>query len=362
MSVIDKTTALYQNHIDLKGRMVSFASWSLPVMYTGILEETMAVRTNSGAFDISHMGRFTLVGRGSEEALQLLTPNDVSSLNAGDAQYSLLMNPSGGIIDDIIIYKRGVDDFLLVVNASNAERDYNWIAEHIPGECKFLDHTLETAMIAVQGPQAVTILSTMTPDINLSNLKRFQWIEGKIENISTTFCRTGYTGEDGFEIILPSESASEVWNMLMEYGVMPCGLGARDTLRVEAGYPLYGHEINDTTTPVESGLMWVVKMNKGKFLGKDTIEKVLEQGPRRKLVGLVCADRLQPRQGYNVTSDGIEIGTITSGAFSPIRQSGIGMAYIQTDKTKSGTLVHIPIRDRMIEATVTLRKNLLLQH
>jgi aminomethyltransferase len=339
--------------------MVDYAGWNMPVLYTSILEEARAVRSGTGIFDISHMGRTRFSGASALALLQKLTSNDVAALSPSEAQYSLLTNPSGGIIDDIIVYRESSDAFLVVINAGNTAKDIAWIRSHLDSGSQLADNTAATAMIAVQGPQAPEMVAGLAGDRGLLALKRFQYVTGKIAGGAATFCRTGYTGEDGFELIVPAENACGVWSGLKSAGAVECGLGARDALRIEAGYPLYGHEIDDETSPVEAGLMWVVRLEKGDFTGADKIRAVKDAGPRRKLVGLKSAERQQPRQGYSIYSGDEKIGIITSGVFSPTRNQSIAMGYVSSAHSKPGTPVEIEIRDRRITATVCAKKSLL---
>ncbi len=364
-----KQTPLYADHLAAKARMVDFAGWSMPVMYAGILEEARAVRQGIGIFDISHMGRLRVSGAGATELLQRITTNDVAALDSTLAQYSLLSNPNGGIIDDIIVYREADESYLVVINASNTPKDLAWIAAQNDAAVPVTDLTLETAMIAVQGPAAPEAVAHLAQNHHLLEMKRFQYGVGEIAGVAATFCRTGYTGEDGFELIVPAPHASKVWSALVQHQAVPCGLGARDALRIEAGYPLYGHEIDDTTTPVEAGLMWAVKLEKGPFNGSERIAAVKRSGPARRLVGLKLSERIQPRQGYtiyagnDVSRDDVsrddEIGTVTSGVFSPTRGYSLAMGYIDTAHSKSGTMVSIAIRDKRANAVVVPKKALL---
>ncbi|MCW3099528.1 MAG: glycine cleavage system protein [Chthonomonadaceae bacterium] len=354
-----RRTPLFAAHQKRNARLVDFAGWEMPVLYTGILEEARAVRSHAGIFDISHMGRIQVKGEGATAMLQTLTSNDVAALKPSEAQYSLLTNPSGGIIDDIIVYRAGDEDYLVVINASNTEKDLNWIAQHTPSAVTVVDNTLETAMIAVQGPAAPALVAEVAGRPNLLELGRFQYATGQIGGVSATFCRTGYTGEDGFEVIVPAAQAEALWDALLAGGAAACGLGARDALRIEAGYPLYGHEIDDTTSPVEAGLMWVVKLDKGNFIGRDSITAVKSNPPVRRLVGMVTQERIQPRQGYTINVGNEPIGEVTSGIFSPTKGTSIAMGYVAAPYAKTGTLVEIAIRDRRAAAKVVPKKNLL---
>ena len=354
-----KHTPLYAEHLRRNARMVDFAGWEMPVMYGGILEEARAVRSRVGIFDISHMGRITLTGKGATACLQSLTSNDVSKLTSGAAQYSLLTNPNGGIIDDIIIYREGEEAYLVVINASNSAKDITWIEAHLPPTVTLTDNTLATAMIAVQGPEASALVSELAANSALLTLPRFGWTTSDVLNLPVTFCRTGYTGEDGFEMIMPSEIAGQVWDALVVGGAAPCGLGSRDALRIEAGYPLYGHEIDDTTSPVEAGLMWAVKLDKGPFTGSAKIAEIKKNGAKKRLVGLLSEERTVPRQGYNIFSGADVIGTVTSGVFSPILNRSIAMAYIASEFAAPGTVVEAEIRGKRTATTVTPKKDLL---
>ncbi len=354
-----RLTPLYEAHINLDARMVEFAGWSMPVMYKGILEEARAVRSDVGLFDISHMGRVKLSESGATEFLQALTSNDVEALKSSEAQYSLLTNPEGGIIDDIIVYREDAEAYLIVINAGNTAKDLEWMRAHIRDGVRLQDQTEMTAMIAVQGPRAPQLVADLAGRPELLELKRFQYGTGHLGSAPATFCRTGYTGEDGFEVILPAKSAVGAWNALLQGGAVPCGLGARDALRIEAGYPLYGHEIDDTTSPVEAGLMWVVKLDKGPFTGRDAILQIKQSGPERRLMGLTSKERIQPRQGYTIYAGEEAIGAVTSGVFSPTRGHSLAMGYVATPYAKPGTQVEIAIRDKRSTATIVPKKSLL---
>ena len=370
-----KHTPLYDAHLALNARMVDYAGWAMPVMYAGILEEARAVRTNVGLFDISHMGRVRVFGDGATDYLQKLTSNDVAALKPSEAQYSLLMHPDGGIIDDIIVYREDAESYLVVINAGNAAKDLAWMQVQVTDGITIHDQSAMTAMIAVQGPNAPSVVARLANNEALLHRKRFQYATGMMAGVPATFCRTGYTGEDGFEVIVPAKQGIQAWNALLEAGAAPCGLGARDALRIEAGYPLYGHEIDETTSPVEAGLMWVVKLDKGDFFGRDAIVKMKQSGPSRRLMGLTSAERMVPRQGYTIYADGssdsqaagqgtssaevVSVGTITSGVFSPTRSHSMAMGYVETAYARAGTPVSIGIRDKRSKATIVQKKTLL---
>lgn len=359
-----RRTPLYGVHKARGARIVPFAGWEMPVQYAGILEESRAVRTNVGLFDISHMGRTRISGANALTLLQWVTSNDVAALGKGQAQYSLLTNPQGGVIDDIIVYRTTDSSFLVVINASNTEKDLAHLRKEAArwGDSVTIeDITLETAMIAVQGPAAPALVASLAtnPDADLLGLTRFSYATGSIGGASATFCRTGYTGEDGFEIILPAAAAETVWSLLEQGGAANCGLGARDALRIEAGYPLYGHEIDDVTTPVEAALMWVVKPEKGDFIGREALLEKKRNGAGKKLVGLLLNERIVPRQGYELFVGEEKVGTVTSGVFSPTRGCGLGMGYVQEPYYKPGSPVEVAIRANRYPLHIVPKKSLL---
>lgn len=350
-----KKTALYGEHVKLGGKLVEFAGWMLPVQFKGLVDEHKCVRNSVGLFDVSHMGEIRVQGENSLETLQWLTSNDVSKLNAGDAQYSLLTNFEGGIVDDLIVYcfEPG-KNYLLCVNAANIEKDFKWIVENNKGA----DVTNESdswSQIAVQGPKAVELVKeVLASDLEISTFK-FQEVE--FSGSVTIVARTGYTGEDGFEIFVRNEKASELWSSLMslgeKYGVQPIGLGARDTLRTEKKYSLYGHEINDTTNPYEAGLGWVVKPDAKDFIGKQKILEVKSGGLIRKLVGFKMLDRGIARAGYPLLSfDNIEIGEVTSGTPSPSTGENIGIGFLPIEYAEVGKEFLVGVRSRSLRAVV----------
>jgi len=355
---ITRRTPLYEVHVEERARMVPFAGWEMPVQYAGILEESRAVRAAAGLFDISHMGRVVVSGPDSAAFLDSLTTNDVTGLATARAHYSLLTNPQGGIVDDIIVYRRGADEFLVVLNASNAEKDLAWMRAHAPSGISIEDQTDRTAMIAVQGPAAPLIVENLA-EADIIGLERFAHTDGRVAGAPATVCRTGYTGEDGFELIVNAERAADVWRALRVAGAAPCGLGARDALRIEAGYPLYGHEIDDTTSPVEAGLMWVVKTDNGDFVGREAILSLLERGPSRRLVGFLLEERAVPRTGYPLHVGADRVGAVTSGVFSPTLCRGIGMAYVDVPHHRTGTRLELVVRDKRFPAIVVPKKSLL---
>lgn len=353
-SVELRRTPLAEVHPQIGARMVEFAGWWMPVQYGGIMQEARSVRQHVGIFDISHMGRFHLRGAEAITAFERLTTNDISALTDGSAQYSLLTNPQGGVIDDIIVYRLSGDHLLVVVNAANAEKDKEWTLKHLPPAVAFEDATAQTVMIAVQGPEAIGLVSGLFSQ-NLAELPRFHAQTVEWRGHLVLVARTGYTGEDGVELIAGAEVAVPLWKVLHEAGAMPCGLGARDVLRIEAGYPLYGHELNESINPIEAGLGWVVSKTK-EFIGVEAIRRAREQGAARKLVGLELEGRMVARQGYSVQVTGHPIGEITSGTFSPTIEKSIAMAFVSSEHASLGNAVQVDMRGRALPARVVSRR------
>ncbi|GIV20465.1 MAG: aminomethyltransferase [Armatimonadota bacterium] len=349
-----RRTPLAEVHPRMGARMVEFAGWWMPVQYSGIMQEARAVRENVGMFDISHMGRFHLWGDDVIPALDTLTTNDVSALSDGAAQYSLLTNPQGGVLDDIIVYRLAANHFLVVVNAANADKDRAWMLQHFPSSVSLEDATTQTAMIAVQGPKALELVGHLLAH-DLTPLPRFHVATVHWRGNEVLVARTGYTGEDGVELILDASAAEPLWNALYEAGVVPCGLGARDVLRIEAGYPLYGHELNEHINPIEAGLGWVVSKSK-QFIGAEVIRRVREQGAARKLVGLEVEGRMVARQGYPVQVNGQTVGEITSGTFSPTLEKSIAMAFVSSEHSRMGNEVQVDMRGRTVPARIVSRR------
>lgn len=343
-----KHTPLYNEHLKLNARMVEFAGWKMPVQYTGVVDEHLAVRSAAGIFDVSHMGRLEFIGRRALSDVEMLTANYVAGLQNGQAQYSLLLNERGTIIDDIIVYRLSEEHIIMVVNASNADKDINWIRGHITGEMVQKEHGL----IALQGPAAEAILSKVV-DVDLRSIGKFHVrAAGIISNgADIILARTGYTGEDGFEIFCEPGSAVGVWNLIMEagrpHGLKPAGLGARDSLRTEMKYPLYGQDISEETNPLEAGLSWVVKFNKD-FIGKDALTAVKKEGLRRKLVGFQMVDPGIPRQGYKIYAPPPfpSGGVVTSGTMSPSLKKAIGIGYVPVELSAVGSKFFVDIRGR----------------
>ncbi|MCA1595445.1 MAG: glycine cleavage system aminomethyltransferase GcvT [Chloroflexi bacterium] len=337
-----RDTPLHRWHVDAGGRMTPFAGWDMPVYYGGINREALAVRQSVGLFDVSHMGRLELSGDGAASLLQWLTVNDIHSLAPGSGHYSLMLRPDAGILDDLIVYRRSDTAFLLIVNASSREKISEWIraATQAPGNAKveIRDDTLGTALLALQGPRTREVAAALgEPELP----GRFRFRCARLGGIPCEVSRTGYSGEDGIEIIVPADDAETLWNAIVNNGVEPCGLGARDTLRLEAAYCLYGHEISEQTNPFQAGLSWVVKLQKGDFSGRERLLALKEEGPQWVLAGIEMVERSVPRQDQPVVLEGEVIGRVTSGTFSPILQKSIALAYVNPSFHTSGACVSI---------------------
>ncbi|MEK4004104.1 glycine cleavage system aminomethyltransferase GcvT [Paenibacillus sp. FSL H3-0333] len=342
-----------------ESRCIDFGGWELPVQFTGIVKEHEAVRNQAGLFDVSHMGEFMVTGEGAEAFLQRMTTNDVSRLEDGAAQYTLMLYPSGGVVDDLLVYRLGEERYMLVVNASNIDKDFQWLQEHLTAE--FSGVTLknisdETLLLALQGPLAGTILAKVT-QVSLTELKPFHFIEhAEICGVTVLLSRTGYTGEDGFELYAPADTAAALWNGLLAagapHGLTPAGLGARDTLRFEAKLPLYGQELSADITPLEAGVQFFVKLDAGDFIGRDALLKQKEAGLPRRLVGLEMIDRGIPRSHYPVYADGVKIGEVTTGTQSPTLKRNLGLALLDAAYTEIGTEVYVEIRGKQLKAAV----------
>jgi aminomethyltransferase len=354
-----RETALRSRHEALGARMIPFAGWLMPVSYTGILDEHRAVRSAAGLFDLGHMGQVSITGIDALPFLQFVTTNDVSVLEPGDAQYSMLPNPQGGVIDDIIVYRNPDNpEYFVVVNASNRDKDVTWLKEQRalrPGfDVDVRDVSEEFGMIAIQGPHADHIVSALTHD-DLQRLGAFHWMRAKVAGIPVSVARTGYTGEDGFEFYVPHARTGELWDALIDggqsSGLVPVGLGARDTLRLEARMPLYGNELADDINPLEAGLGWAVKPEKGEFIGRDAIVAMKASGAPRRTIGFRLVERAgSARHGYPVEVDGREVGVVTSGAHSPTLGAEIGLALVDTDVAGVGKHLDIVIRGRRVRA------------
>jgi aminomethyltransferase len=351
-----KKTALTEKHIALGAKMVEFAGYNMPVSYTGLNDEHIAVRTHAGIFDVSHMGEFFITGKGALDLIQKVTSNDASVLTPGKIQYSCLPNDKGGIVDDLLVYKISDEKYLLVVNASNMDKDWNWIASHNDTGAEMKNVSDEYSLLAVQGPKATALLSKLTP-VDLTTIPYYTFVIGKFCGVEDVIIsNTGYTGAGGFEIYCKNEDAGKFWDAILEAGkesgIKPAGLGARDTLRLEMAFCLYGNDIDDTTSPIEAGLGWITKFTK-KFTNSDALLEQKQKGVSRKLVGFKMIDKGIPRHGYEITdADGNSIGIVTSGTQSPSLQQAIGLGYVKTDLSKTGSEIYIKIRDKLIKAIV----------
>ena len=347
-----KKTPLNELEHALGGKMVDFGGWELPVQYSGILEEHEAVRTRAGVFDVSHMGEITVRGPKALELLQQNTCNDVTKLSDGRIHYNGLLYPNGGFVDDILIYRNGADDYFVVVNASNTDKDFEWLRDNAQGlDVDVQNVSANYAQLALQGPDAERILQPMT-DVALAPIKYYRFSTGNVDGVPAIVSRTGYTGEDGFEVYVAPEHAPRIMQKMIDAGAKACGLGARDTLRLEATMALYGNDIDHTTTPIEANLEWIVKLDKGDFSGRDVLEREKNEGPRRKLAGFEMVDRGIARHGYPVVDGKEEIGVVTSGTHSPSLKKAIGLAYLPLDKTAPGTEFTVLIRGKETRARV----------
>ena len=348
-----RRTPLYERHLALGAKMVPFAGWEMPIQYAGIVTEHRAVRGAAGLFDLSHMGEFWFEGPGALRALDGLISSDIAGLAVGHARYGLLTNEQGTIVDDVITYRVGAERVMVVVNASNIEKDAAHVRRHLPSDVRFDDRSMQTALIAPQGPRAAAILSRAA-GMNVDDLMPFGVAETTVAGAKATVARTGYTGEDGFEVFVSNGDAARVWDAILEAGkddgIQPIGLGARDTLRLESRFSLYGNEIDETTNPIEAGLAWTCKLDK-EFLGRDRIAQVKEAGPARRIAGLVVNGGVA-RHGHPVAKDGSIVGVVTSGTFGPTVEKNIALAYVPAELAKVGSQVSARIREKDVPATV----------
>lgn len=352
-----KDTPLSNVHAKLGAKMAAFAGYNMPISYSGINDEHQCVRTKSGVFDVSHMGEFILKGENAIDLLQRITTNDVSKLTPGKAQYSCMTNEHGGIVDDLLVYRLGEKEWMMVVNASNIQKDWDWTARHNDGKVEMHDISDKTALLAVQGPLATQILQQLT-DTKLADIPYYSFAKGKFAGVDNVLMsNTGYTGAGGFELYFDKQNAEAIWNKLFEIGgplgLKPIGLAARDTLRLEMGFCLYGNDIDDTTTPLEAGLGWITKFTKD-FTARPIVEKQKADGLKRKLVGFEMVDRGIPRHDYEIAdANGNAIGKVTSGTQSPSLGKAIGMGYVTTENAKLDNDIFIRIRDNNVKAKVT---------
>ncbi len=344
-----KQTPLHDVHVKLGAKLVLFAGWEMPVFYSGIIAEHKAVRSSCGIFDIGHMGAVKVSGDGAVPFLQRLLTNDVSRLTEGASQYSLILNSSGGVIDDILVY-RLKDHFMLILNASNTQKDMDWLTGNNDEGALIEDLKDKMTLLALQGPRSQEILQKIV-DVDLKTIGHHQIVPVQLSNFKSLVSRTGYTGEDGFELFFDSSKAEVVWSKLIELGTMPCGLGARDTLRLEAGMPLYGHEYNEGITPLETPFMFAVKLEKEDFIGKSALLLQKDHGISKKLVGLKLKSGI-PRQGYKIMMGGSVVGYVTSGTLSPTLNLPIGMGFVRIEHSGVGTKLEIEIRGENAGAEV----------
>ena len=352
-------TALYGSHAALNARIVPFSGWEMPVQYNGISKEHEAVRQRAGLFDISHMGKFSVRGKSLLQQLQKLVPTDLSSLKPGAAQYTALLNPEGGIIDDLIFYDQGYDAtgeqrMMVIVNAATTQKDKDWLLTHLDATISLEDRS-DQLLLALQGPKAVAALQPFV-EADLSDVQRFGHLDSQVLGQTGFLARTGYTGEDGFEVMLDPATGLALWEALLAAGVEPCGLGARDTLRLEAAMALYGQDIDDRTTPLEAGLGWLVHLDRvNEFIGRDVLLEQKQSGMAQRLVGLQMAGRNIARHDYPILADGVPVGQITSGTLSPTLGYPIALGYVPTALSKLGQTLEVEIRGKSYPATVVKR-------
>jgi aminomethyltransferase len=349
-----RRTPLYDRHVALGARIVPFAGWEMPVQYSGVIDEVKTVRSEAGLFDVCHMGELHVTGPAALAWLNSVTTNDVSRLRPGRAHYSLLLDQDAGILDDILVYCVDDENYMVVVNASNTDKDREWLEGKLLPGVHLEDSSLVTSLIALQGPAAEAVLQPLCSG-PLGELRRFGFAAGEVAGIECVVSRTGYTGEDGFELFTQGDVGA-LWDALLAAGagrVKPCGLGARDVLRIEAGNVLYGHEIWEETNPLSAGLMWTVKLDKGAFMGKEKLEEYLQAGAALTVVGLTSTSRAIPRQGYPIHHGGQEAGFVTSGTFSPSLNKPIGLGYLPPELAAPGTEVDVIIRERPERMVVT---------
>jgi aminomethyltransferase len=355
-SSVLRKTPLHARHVSLGARMVPFGGWDMPVEYSGISDEHLAVRTRAGLFDVSHMGEIEVAGRDALAGIQHVTSNDASKLKIGQAHYSGLTTERGTFVDDLLVYRLAESHFLLVVNASNIQKDFAWITEHTSGlgDVVAVNTSARYALIAVQGPAAREVLQPLT-GVDLGSIKYYWFATGEVASVRSTISRTGYTGEDGYEIFVAPAYAERVWDALLDSGravdIRPAGLGARDTLRLEAAMRLYGNDIDDSTTVLEADLEWIVAWNKGDFLGRAALDAQKAAGVPRRIVGFEMVDRAIARHGHSVIVDGLDAGVVTSGTQTPFLKKAIGMAYVPSTLAEGDT-IQVDIRNRRAAARI----------
>jgi aminomethyltransferase len=351
-----RRTPLVEVHRQLGAKLVPFAGWEMPVQYAGITPEHLAVREAVGLFDIGHMGIFTVTGGGAEAFLDSMVPNKVTGMPAGKAVYTQFVRPEGGTIDDLIIYHVDPGVYYVVVNASNADKDWDWLQAHQPADVTLTNEAERLTFLALQGPKAAAMAPKLT-SAAVTDLPSFGVMRGDLAGSPAIWARTGYTGEDGFELFVPVAEAARIWHAILaagaEFGIQPIGLGARDSLRLEAGLPLYGHELEETITPLEAGLGWSVKLAKGEFIGRERLQAQKDAGVPRLLVGVTIVGRAIPRQGYLLFDGDTQVGEVVSGTLSPLRpEQPIGTAFVRTDLAVAGTKLSLEVRGKRYPAEV----------
>lgn len=352
-----KKTAIYDEHLNLGAKIIDFGGWQMPVQYSSIIDEHKAVRNKAGLFDVSHMGEILIRGKNSLDLVQKIITNDASKMEIGQVIYTPMCYEDGGIVDDLLVYRLKDDEFLLVVNASNTTKDFKWIKKNseLFKDVEVVNKTDYYSLIAIQGPISREIISELLDD-KIKDLKYYKFIDTKINGFDAIISRTGYTGELGFEIYLKAENGPILWRKLLEIGndkgLVPAGLGARDTLRLEKALCLYGNDISENTNPLEAGLSWTVKLDKNDFNGQKELEKVNKKGVNRKLVGFKMIDRGIPRHGYKIKMNDKEVGEVTSGSYSPSLDENIGLAYIDVENISMGNMIDICIRKREVKAKI----------
>jgi aminomethyltransferase len=355
-----KQTPLNSVHRQLGGRMVDFGGWDMPVQYpAGTIEEHLRTRNHAGLFDVSHMGEIDVRGPEAIALVNYLASNDASKLIDGQAHYSALTTPEGTVVDDLLVYRFAEDHLLLVVNAGTTEKDWDWITSHRRDESAQLNNvSSDYCQLAIQGPDAIGILARLT-DVPLADIKYYHFTEGQVDGVPAIVSRTGYTGEDGFEVYAAADKAEQIWNKLLDAGnfgtdtgVLPCGLAARNTLRLEAGMALYGHEIDETTTLLEANLGWISKLNKGEFIGRESLVRQKEAGLQRRLIGFEVTERGIARDDQDVVINGERSGKVTSGSPAPYLKKNIGMAYVPTESASEGQQIQIDVRGKLVGAQI----------
>jgi len=351
-----KRTALYENHVQAGAKIVPFAGYEMPVQYSGVIDEHTTVRTKVGLFDVSHMGEVEFKGEKALAVANRIITNDLNRIEDGQACYTAMCRPDGGIIDDLVTYRISAEHILICVNASNREKDFNWMKEQAKGECEVIDRSDDYVQIAVQGPNAVELVGRLT-ETDVTTIGTYRFAMGQIDGKDAIISRTGYTGEDGFELYVGSEDGSAIWDALMakgeDLGVKPAGLGARDSLRLEMCFALYGNDIDETTHPFESRLGWVVKLDKDEFIGKEALTKIKADGNTRRMVGFEMIDRGIARHDYPVVNEaGEEVGKVTSGTKGPSVNKAVGIAFVPVSHAKAGSEILISIRGKSAKALV----------